>query len=190
MIAIVGKIASGKTTFLKSCASLGYSTFSCDEYVNYLYTQNSDFINKIKQNIGEFLIKNNQVSKDEIKKWIRQDLTNLQLIEKEVFLEIKSHLQQHQYDFVEIPILATKIVDFSTFFSLILNMQISPSQHEKLLKNKGVDNFVLEILLNQNAYNWEEKDFFRNKKVVNIPLNKRDNLDKIKLLLHEIKQTM
>ncbi|MFV8515926.1 dephospho-CoA kinase [Mycoplasma sp. Z244B] len=186
MIAIVGRMASGKSTFLAVCAQLGYSTFNCDQYVSYLYSQDKEFIKLIAEKFGTFLLKDNVLDKNEIKKWILQDSTNLKKLEKEVFLKLKSHLLEHQYDFVEIPILYTDVVDFVPLFSCIFHMQISEDIRQKFLQQKGVDNFTLQFLDNQNAYDWGIKKFFREKRVVHISLDKRDNIEKISKVLHEL----
>ncbi|MFV8499876.1 dephospho-CoA kinase [Mycoplasma sp. VS424B] len=186
MIAIVGRMASGKSTFLAACAQLGYSTFNCDQYVSYLYNKDKEFIKLIAEKFGTFLLKDNVLDKNKIKKWILQDSTNLKKLEKEVFLKLKSHLLEHQYDFVEIPILYTDVVDFAPLFSCIFHMQISEDIRQKFLQQKGVDNFTLQFLDNQNAYDWGIKKFFREKRVVHISLDKRDNIEKISKVLHEL----
>ncbi|MEA4134412.1 hypothetical protein VBM90_01160 [Mycoplasma sp. 2704] len=183
MIAIVGRICSGKTYFLNTARELGYKSLNLDEFVNDLYEKNTDFINKINNKIGSFLIKNNQVWKPFIKQWISLNPNNLKILEKYVFEVIFEHLKSNQYDFVEIPILYTKIVDFSIFFSTVYHMQIDEENRSKFLKIRGVDNFTKEILDNQNNYNWDTKDFFRSKKVVHIPINMRDSKEKIKEFL-------
>ncbi|MFV8400894.1 dephospho-CoA kinase [Mycoplasma sp. CR] len=179
-------MASGKSTFLTACATLGYSTFNCDQYVSYLYTQDKQFIQHIGKKFGEFLLNNGILDKNEIKKWILHQPNNLKKLEKEVFLQIKSHLLTHQYDFVEIPILYNDAVDFSNLFSCIFHMQIDEDTRQKFLQLKGVDNFALQFLDNQNAYEWGSKDFFRKKKVVHISLEKRDNIEKIAKVLEEL----
>ncbi|SJZ40412.1 dephospho-CoA kinase [Mycoplasmopsis verecunda] len=185
MIAIVGKIASGKTTFLNYCKNLGYSTLNCDHFVTDLYNHNEEFIAKINEKYGDLLVTNNYVDKKKIKNWILQDISNLEKIEKEVIFYIKKHLLSNKYDFVEIPILFSKNVDFSNFFAYIFNMQIEEKTRQIFLKNKGVDNFVLNILDNQNNYNWELEKTFNGVEIVNISLDKRNNLTKIKKLLAE-----
>ncbi|MFV8471351.1 dephospho-CoA kinase [Mycoplasma sp. B6188] len=186
MIAIVGRMASGKSTFLAACASLGFSTFSCDEYVAYLYNQDKAFIALIEQKFGSFLLSEGKINKKLVKNWIMQDPSNLKKLEKEVFYRLKQHLMQHKYDFVEIPILFTEIEDFAPLFSCIFHMQIQEDIRQKFLHQKGVDNFTLEFLDSQNAYDWDLKEIFREKKVVHISLDKRDNIEKISkvLLMH------
>ncbi|QNM93840.1 dephospho-CoA kinase [Mycoplasma sp. Pen4] len=183
MIAIVGKLASGKTTFIKQAAKLGFSTFICDEFIADLYANNYEIISEIKQEIGEFLIENNQVSKPKIKEWILKDAKNLEKLEKIAFSYLDKHFQTHEYDLVEIPILHNKFFDFSKYFSVIFYMQIDDKQRGKFLKNRGVNKLLIKIFDDKNSYNWGEKEFYNQKKVVNISLNKRDNLQKIKYLI-------
>ncbi|MHA0272809.1 dephospho-CoA kinase [Mycoplasma sp. 48589B] len=190
MIAIVGRIASGKTTFLSACKQLGYSTFNCDEYVSYLYSSDQEFISLIEQKIGPFLIENGAISKKKIKVWMMQDFSSFQKLQKEVFLAIKNHLLQHKYDFVEIPVLANDFVDFSELFTCIFHMQIDEFTRSKFKLLKGVDNSIIQFLDNLNAYNWELNDFFKNKRVVHISLDKRDNLEKISKLIQETSELL
>ncbi|TNK81975.1 dephospho-CoA kinase, partial [Mycoplasmopsis pullorum] len=119
MIAVVGKVASGKSTFLKHLQELGYKTFICDDYVNWLYRNDEQVKLNFINFFGQGVVQNGQINKSFLKEQIKLNPQNLKFIEKVIFPIIFEHLKTHLYDFVEIPVLFTEIVDFSKLFSAI-----------------------------------------------------------------------
>lgn len=128
MIALVGKICSGKSFLVKKLQNRGFKIFNADFFVEDLYFRNSDFLKFLRTiNLG-YLIKDNQVSKDKIKEILKAKHSDFFILERIAHTYIWLHLNQHVYDFVELPVLNSPYVDFSIFFSHIINIDNSDRQ--------------------------------------------------------------
>ncbi|MGZ9755588.1 dephospho-CoA kinase [Mycoplasma sp. 394] len=186
-IAIVGRIASGKSYFLNTLASLGYKTINMDEYVLNIYQNDLAFIKLIQCSIGEFLIKDGRISKQVLKDWLALDYNNFETLERLLYPYLKTKLLQETFDFVEIPILFTQITDFSDLFDEIWNMSICPKKRKEFVNKRFVEKSFFEYLDKKNNYKWTKNEFFRNKRVVNIPMRSRDTKQKIMKILQKYK---
>ncbi|VEU68486.1 dephospho-CoA kinase [Mycoplasmopsis pulmonis] len=169
MIAITGKAGVGKTTFLKKMEKKGYKILYSDNFFNQDYEKGYQSYQLIKDNLGQDFVNDQRVDKKRLKNWIKEDLSNLDRLEKLIYPLLKTHLEQNFYDFVEIPVLGSKNVDFYPLFSKIYNIEISESQRLEQLKKRGVDNSDISFFesINKGVIG---------KKVVNISL---ENLEKI-----------
>ncbi|APJ38196.1 dephospho-CoA kinase [Mycoplasmopsis pullorum] len=183
MIAVVGKVASGKSTFLKHLQELGFKIFICDDYVNWLYCNDEQVKLNFINFFGQDVVQNGQINKSFLKEQIKLNPQNLKFIEKVIFPIIFEHLKTHLYDFVEIPVLFTDIVDFSKLFSAIWNLTIDEENHQKFLDSRNVDNFLKSQFIEKKAYFFDEISTFRGIKVVNISLDKRRTSESIKEFL-------
>ncbi|TDV23273.1 dephospho-CoA kinase [Mycoplasmopsis mustelae] len=186
-IAIVGKIASGKSYFLATLKNLGYHTINLDEYISNLYQKDVNLIALLKNQIGDFLIKNNQISKNILKKWLFEDLKHIDVFEKVLYPYLKQKLQQETYDFIEIPVLNTINEDFSVLFDEVWNLTICPKKRKEFVNLRFGENLEFKKLDRLNNYKWNKNELFRGLKVVNIPMRSRDNTEKIIKILEKLK---
>ncbi|QZE12339.1 dephospho-CoA kinase [Mycoplasma sp. Ms02] len=165
MIAITGLLKVGKTTFLKRLEQEGFKVLYLDDYVNLLYATNQFVIDTFQKQFGSQVIEQNQVSKSALKKILEDDFSKIYEIEKIVFPLIYKHLEENQYDLVEIPILKNDFVNFEKFFNLIINVKKSKKKTEKIWKSMSVNNSLILKLVDKNG------DFFgKNRTFANIPI--------------------
>jgi dephospho-CoA kinase len=143
MIAIIGKTCVGKTFLLDKARDLGYSTLNCDHFFTEQYKFGNKCYELIKENLGKEYVNEDAVDKKRLKKFISIE-KNKDLLEKLIFPVLFEHLQQYNYDFVEIPILYNENVDFKGFFDKTLNIIASMETRRKILKFKNVDNYDFE----------------------------------------------
>lgn len=182
-IAIVGKICSGKTTFLNVAKKLGYKVFIADQFINDLYTNSPNFLRTIEEKFGDFVIENNAVSKEKIKQLISLDQSVLTFLESVINDFIKEELEKNDYDFAELPILKNDVYDFTKYVSQIWNMEINLAERIAFCNKRNVSTQIMEQFDKRNNFNWETMEFFENIKVVNIPLNMRNNSKKIEIFI-------
>lgn len=182
-IAIVGKICSGKTTFLNVAKKLGYKVFIADQFINDLYIHSPNFLRTIQEKFGDFVIENNAVSKDKIKQLIRLDQSVLTFLESVINDFIEEEFEKNDYDFAELPILKNDVYDFTKYVSQIWNMEISLAERIAFCNKRNVSTQIMEQFDKRNNFNWETMEFFENIKVVNIPLNMRNNSKKIEIFI-------
>ncbi|VEU58942.1 dephospho-CoA kinase [Mycoplasmopsis gallinacea] len=182
-IAIVGKICSGKTTFLNVAKKLGYKVFIADQFINDLYIHSPNFLRIIKEKFGDFVIENNAVSKDKIKQLISLDKSVLTFLESVINDFIKEEFEKNDYDFAELPILKNDVYDFTKYVSQIWNMEINLAERIAFCNKRNVSTQIMEQFDKRNNFNWETMEFFENIKVVNIPLNMRNNSKKIEIFI-------
>ncbi|ADE19547.1 dephospho-CoA kinase [Mycoplasma crocodyli] len=176
MIAIIGRIASGKSYLLNQMKKLGYKTFSCDEFVGQLYEKSSFFADQISLEISSNLVVNGFVSKDKVKQWLLEENSNIFKLEDIIYPIIFTHLETHTYDFVEIPILLTKKWDFTSFFDITINVVISEEKRQKNLSIRNVDKYQRDFLNQKNKEISKENELFGKINIVNISY---DNIETI-----------
>ncbi|QIW62292.1 dephospho-CoA kinase [Mycoplasmopsis gallinacea] len=182
-IAIVGQICSGKTTFLNVAKKLGYKVFIADQFINDLYTHSPNFLRIIQEKFGDFVIENNSVLKEKIKQLISLDQSVLTFLESVINDFIKEEFEKNDYDFAELPILKNDVYDFTKYVSQIWNMEINLAERIAFCNKRNVSTQIMEQFDKRNNFNWETMDFFENIKVVNIPLNMRNNSKKIEIFI-------
>ncbi len=144
MIAIIGKTCVGKTFLLNKAHELGYSTLNCDLFFTEQYKYGNKCYELIKMNLGSKYVNNEEVDKKMIKQLI-SNKNGLNLLENLIFPILFEHLKKNDYDFVEIPILYSKMVDFESLFQKTLNITASMETRRKILKFKNVDNYDFEF---------------------------------------------
>lgn len=168
MIAIIGRIASGKTTLCKNLHNRHFSTFNCDEFYEKNYLKNGLFYNAINEKIGDFLNDDFGINKEKIKSWINQNKSHLGLLEKYTYPILYEYLKNHHFDFVEIPKIISKYCDFSNLFSGIICIENSTEKEQKNWKSRGVDNFLKNKISAENNPFYMKKQLFGRKTIVNI----------------------
>ena len=144
MIAIIGKTCVGKTFLLDKAHELGYSTLNCDLFFAKEYQFGNKCYELIKKNLGKEYVNSATVDKKMLKEFISTK-KNKDLLEKLIFPVLFEHFEKYNYDFVEIPILYSKIVNFERFFNKTLNITASMETRRKILKFKNVDNYDFEF---------------------------------------------
>ncbi|MCE6061953.1 dephospho-CoA kinase [Mycoplasmopsis agalactiae] len=171
MIAIIGKIGVGKTTFSKKLIERGFSVFNCDEFVQKSYQKGNEGYEAIKNQIGDFLCDENGVSKDKIKSWFSQNPYNIDLLEKAIFPIVDKAIKIGKFDFVEIPKLIGKNYDFSKLFDIILCLETPEKNRGKNMIKRGVDNFTKMAISEKNAPKLMKNAIFGQIPIVNIFAN-------------------
>ncbi|WP_027334523.1 dephospho-CoA kinase [Mycoplasmopsis felifaucium] len=150
MIAIIGKVASGKSTLLNKLKHRGFKIFNCDKFFIEEYKKNGFFYNEINNKIGSFLNDENGISKQKIKEWISQNPNSLDVLEKCTYPVLFQYLKINSFDFVEIPKLISKNFDFSSLFSGIICLENSASKFLQNYIKRSVDNFLKNKISEKN----------------------------------------
>lgn len=146
MIALIGQIAVGKSTFLENFKKLGLKTFNCDEFINREYQKNGKIYHKINQELGDFLNDKNGISKEKIKLWIDQKAHNLGELEKIIYPLIFEEIKGGNFFIVEIPNLLPKNFEFISLFSAILCLETSQKNRLKNFKKRNVDKTKIKAI--------------------------------------------
>ncbi|WP_029513151.1 nucleoside/nucleotide kinase family protein [Mycoplasmopsis primatum] len=175
MIAIIGKIAVGKTFFSNKLIQKGFTVFNCDDFFNHSYLKNNDCYMKINSEIGSFLNDENGISKTKIKSWISQNPNNIDLLEKAIYPILFNKLKIGKFDFVEIPKIIGKNFDFSKLFDNIVCLETPDKIRAKNLEKRNVDNFTKKAISAQNAPFLIKNALFGTIPIVNIYANNFNN---------------
>lgn len=187
MIALVGQICSGKSFLAKELQKRGFKIFNADIFVEDLYFHNLDFVNFLRTlNLG-YLIEDNKVSKPKIKALLKTKHSDFFILERIVHTYIWLHLHKHVYDFVELPVLNGPYVDFSVFFSHIINIDNSDQQRWTWCQKRGVDKSTFELINEKNSFKWGKIAFFKKVPIVNISWINQLNEAKVEELLQKVK---
>lgn len=171
MIAIIGKLGVGKTTFCKKLIEKGFSVFNCDDFVQESYLKGNDCYKEIKRQIGDFLCDEKGVSKSKIKTWIAQNPYNIDILEKVIFPIVYEAIKIGKFDFVEIPKLVGKNYDFSQLFDIVLCLESPEKIRAKNMAARGVDNFTKKAISEKNAPKLMKNAIFGQVPIVNIFAN-------------------
>ncbi|MCU4706720.1 dephospho-CoA kinase [Mycoplasma sp. CSL7503-lung] len=174
-VAICGQIGSGKTTIIQELKKMGYSTLILDDYVSNLYKTNNKLIYEMKEQIGDFIIKEQIISKQLLKEWILKDFNNIYKIENIIYPYIYEHLLNNNYDFIEMPVLDSERIDFSELLKYVVVIH---------RKNKFVvENTLVDWLNKKNDYIIDLKRKNKNLIFVDIYNDNQDITKKIKKIL-------
>ncbi|WP_029608675.1 dephospho-CoA kinase [Mycoplasma simbae] len=183
MIAIIGKIGVGKTTFLKNCGIELEQIFFADVFVAQNYEKNGLFYEPIKQKIGEFLIDENGVSKPKILAWLSQNTENILKLEKLIYPIIYEHLKSNEYKLAEMPVLVNKNVNFLPLISGVLCLSTSDEIRVKNLQKRNVDKATLKQLDKKNDTKKAIKSLFGKKLIVEMYGDNFESTDQNKKIL-------
>ncbi|MGV2392507.1 UNVERIFIED_CONTAM: dephospho-CoA kinase [Campylobacter lari] len=168
MIAIIGKIAVGKSTFIKQMKKIGYKTFVCDDFIHEGYKKNGIFYQKINHIFGTKFNNENGIDINLLKSSITKNNHNLEILENIIYPELEKHLKNNHYDFVEIPKLISKNFNFSALFNLVLCLETPTQKWCENLKNRNVDNFLKKEIMKKNNPFLIKKQLFGQIPIVNI----------------------
>lgn len=108
LIAITGGIGSGKSTALEIIASLGYKTFSCDDYTEKVY-KDERAIKKLKKEFPT-AVKDNLIDRKEISKIVFSDKKKYnalsEIVTSKIFSLVKEDAKKEKgIVFIEVPLL-------------------------------------------------------------------------------------
>lgn len=190
MIAVIGKIGVGKTTFLKNLGIDNSKIFFADEFVAKNYLLGSKLCQKIKEEIGDFLLDSNGVSKTKIKEWISQNIDNLERLEKIVYQEIFTTLKNGKYELAELPNLSNKYCDFLSLISVILCLSNNPKKRQKNLVKRNVDKSTILLIDAKNDPKSIKKSLFSLKPIVDIYINNCESLEQNQKILKLVKSIL
>lgn len=149
MIALIGLPGSGKTYTIKLLKQKGYSVLIADDFFKDQYKKGNVGYSLIKKELGNDFVNNETVI---IYKLRDYSIHNMSHIESIVHPILEKHLQTHSYDFVELPIIASKYANFKNLFSLIINItreSTSDAKHtdfNSMIINRQKINKSLDVL--------------------------------------------
>lgn len=155
---VTGKIASGKSTFLKYVKELGYKVFSSDEEVSRLYSLTSTKKGLIDI-FGEQVLNDNlTISKGFIKQAIVNDPSKKKELEDFIHPLVKKSIneflkknKQEQFVFVEVPLMFE--TRFNLLFDYIIGITCSYATQLSHLKIRGSKSISLDMMVSQsNAF--------------------------------------
>lgn len=150
VIAIVGKIASGKSTALNYFKSLEYNVISADEIVKNLYSQ-EDGINKIKRHFALAVI-NNHINTSILRDIVINNPTKKKQLESIVHPLVENtlndfiHNSNTKYTFIEVPLLFESHMDYLADY--IIGITASKEVQVEHLIKRGVKNVEEYLKLN------------------------------------------
>lgn len=180
VIAIYGKIASGKSTFLNYFKNDNYPTFSCDKEVDLIYKNDLNFtLQCINIFHEECLNEYGKVSKEYIKQVVildeakKKQLENIihPIIKKKAEKFIKNNLDKELL-ILEVPLLFEAKMD--SMMDYIIALDVSIDTQISHLKSRQSKNVSDDMLLNKNhtfAKNISKCDFI---------IHNDDSLDNLK----------
>lgn len=168
MIAVIGKIGVGKTTFLSEIKKMGYKVFNSDEFIKSEYKTDGLLYKAIKKEFGTLLLDEFGVNKEKIRQWIKDDIKNLDLLEKCIYPIIFDHLNTYCYDFAEVPNLITKNGNFAKLFKIVLCLETSEKNQVKNLKKRNVNKLTIRLLNSKNDPKLIKNQLFKEKIIVDI----------------------
>ena len=152
VFAIVGKIASGKSTALKFFKSLGYNTISADEIVKILY-QKPDIISKIKRHFALAVI-NNVVDTKVLRDIINNSPIKKKQLENIIHPLVENELNEFihhshtKFTFIEVPLLFEANMDYLA--DKIIGISASKDVQIAHLYKRGVTDVEAYLKLNDN----------------------------------------
>ncbi|WBP83755.1 AAA family ATPase [Mycoplasmopsis edwardii] len=171
MIAIVGKIASGKTRLLNELKQLGHKVFEADYFVSKLYND-PKFALEVAKKVSLDLVSDSKVLKDKIKNELLNNSDAFIKLENLVIDKVLEHLEANYYHFVELPILFKMNKVQTKSIQEIWFLDIDESKRQEYLKTKHIDKAILSTLDAKNNYIWSQTNNFNGIKVVNILVDK------------------
>ena len=170
VVAIVGKIASGKSTALNAVKALGYNVISSDEIVHNLYTLDS-----VKQTIARNFkncLTNGEVDKSLLKEIVNENEKKKYKLEsiihplvEHVLLENLSQ-SKTPLTFIEVPLLFEANLDYLADY--IIGIDVSEEKQIENLKKRGVDDLTSYLKLNASTKfdaNKSKMDFITSKDI-------------------------
>lgn len=155
-IAIIGKYASGKTTFLKEVEKFGYSVLYTDEFFKNSYLAGNLGYKAIKK-INSDLVTKKSVDKNKLRLFITKSDINRNLIEQKVYKILENYLTKNHFDFVEIPNIDSPNANFRKFFDKVVLISTTEEQRVINITKKNVENFAAK--LNNSLNKKEIKNF-------------------------------
>ncbi len=181
VIGITGGIGSGKTTLCKHLKKNGYNVHESDKVVFNIYKNpNRSFLNFIKKNISEKVVKNYKINKKKVAEivfnndLIRKKLENY--IHQEVKVSRERFIKKNQKNnkrvvFVDIPLLLEKNLEkkFNIVVCIISKKKI---RTERVLKSKKFTKPILNKIFNSQTSDKNRR--LRSQIIVNNNKSKKD----------------
>lgn len=131
MIAIIGKIGSGKSTFINFLQKDKYKTLVCDDFLAISYLKDNSTYNAVNSHFGTKLNNAYGLDKNKIRTLYQTDDKEADKFNQIIEKIIKEELIKNNYDFVEIPLLIDKNIDYSDLFSSIIWINNSEKQRQQ-----------------------------------------------------------
>ena len=184
-VGIYGKIASGKSSVLNYYKSLGYKTFSCDEYINSLYSLTSTKVFLINLFSEEVLNDSNVINKRYIKNKILDNPSLKIKLEQYFHPLVKKAIQQFIYNtkeekvvFIEVPLMFESKCD--SFMDYIIGIDADISIQLRNLSNRGSKTPKIDLQIN----NSNQFDKYKNK--CDYIINNNSSLDELFIKCNDI----
>ena len=138
MIALIGLPGNGKTYTIKLLKKEGYSVLIADEFFHEQYKVGNEAYELIKKHLGSSFVNKKGVDRSKLRDYA---IDNMDTLEKLVHPILEQHLLKHKYDFVEIPIINSKHVNFYKLFSQVINITYHSNSHAS---NSKLDQLIIE----------------------------------------------
>ncbi|NQX83632.1 MAG: dephospho-CoA kinase [Mycoplasmataceae bacterium] len=166
-IAIVGKIASGKSTLINELSKLGHSTLSVDSVVNDLYKVNNEGYKRIESFFGPEFVNGKEVDRKKLSKHVVTDKVNLEVLNGLIHPLIQDTIKKSNATFIELPILKSRYISYN-FNKVVLLECPNNISIERLIKYRNFSNEKAINYINM----WQEPD----KEKVDLIIETRNNL--------------
>ncbi|UUD35802.1 dephospho-CoA kinase [Mycoplasmopsis citelli] len=174
MVAICGRICSGKSTLLAKLQAKGFKVFNSDEFVNEIY-ESIEFINEIKHSKLKVILSDNLIDKKKILNLIKNNYALFKELEQKVHQKIYEHLLQNNYDYAEIPVLNSEHANFLNIIKEIIVVNLPFEIRENFCKKRNINSKKFLLLNNMNNLSFlMDKSF---KKIKQIWLNSIEEIE-------------
>lgn len=156
LIALTGRIGSGKSAVAAILRQLGYDTVDCDDLAKQVATQR-EIVDRVERLIGVESVENGQLNRKYIRETVFKDANLLKTYQQIFFdgvrallVEKLATLQDAQAVFVEIPVLDAFEMDWDEVWRVEASQRLSVA---RVVARDGVSaESVTDTLARQSAY--------------------------------------
>lgn len=151
VVGLTGSLATGKSTVAGMFKSLGAKVIDADQIARRLLWRNSPCFNKIVRIFGKKILKNNQISRQQLAKEVFTNKASLRKLEQIIHPEVRKKIQKQIAEFsvrkkrgltvVEVPLLfesgINRDVDAVVVVKSALNTQLKRASSRGLLAQEA-----------------------------------------------------
>ncbi|VEU78335.1 dephospho-CoA kinase [Mycoplasmopsis columbinasalis] len=175
MIAVIGKIGVGKSTFLKQLKNYGFKIFIADDFIRDQYRKDGVLYKLLIETIGLNISNQQGINRQKLRAWVNEQPYHLAILEKLIYPVLTTHLKQIHYDLAELPVLNSPYADFAQLFDTILWLDAPSWKRIKNLKSRKVNAWTIKNLDKLNNPVFVVNKFRKSKNIIYLKTTKLRN---------------